>query len=434
MELVEGYSLAQILDGIGPQRPLSYVQVLQWADQILSGLSVLHKDSVVHGDIKPQNILIDHRGQAKLVDFGTSYHLEDIWVWTKRAGTEPYWAPEVAFDERRSLISDIYSLGVVLYEMATGQLPYHSPYALLAGQQVRRPREVNPDLPVALESIILHAMARDPNERYTGCGPMLADVQVALTALAGTLEDRHRQRTQPSRIGIRLDSSSPLYYLEQAKQYLANGEIDRALAAAQAAAERSGDHPNYLRLLAGIYVRLDYQSNAIAIYTKLLSVYEKRYLAGDDQLADVLERLGKLYVSAKQYHKAVEVYERLLPLSRNKTYARFRLAITYGLEARYRKAIELLEQVRQARPDAAVVYSKLGWAHMAAGDIRRALSYFNQALVLDPADPFCLYQLARYYLIIGERQATHRYLERLTAVDLFGTYKEQISELLSATS
>ncbi|HBY97757.1 MAG TPA: hypothetical protein DEP84_28085 [Chloroflexi bacterium] len=429
MELVDGYSLAQILDGVGPQRPLSFRQVLLWTQQILSGLSVVHAEAVVHGDIKPQNILVDRTGQAKLVDFGTSRHLSDVWVWTKRQGTEPYWAPEVAIDERRSLISDIYSLGVVLYEMVTGRLPYHSPYELLAGRQVQRPREINPDVPPSIEQVVLKAMAREPGNRYLSCEAMLQDVEQVLEMLSQLPATRKSERTEPSRVSFRLDSSSPLYYLEQAKSRLAEDDLQGAMVAAEAAVDRSGGHPNYLRLLAGICLRLGYQRRAIEAYERVLRAYEGQYPGRADQVADVLERLAQLYIVSKQYHRAIPAYERLLSLATNKPYARFRLAVAYGLDGQYRKAIELLEVVRQERPEIAVVSSKLGWAHMAAGNIRSALAYYNQALVLDPADLFSLYELGHYFLILGDRSTAHRYFERLRAVDRLELYAARIRML-----
>jgi serine/threonine protein kinase len=93
--------------------------MLRWTLQILDGLAVIHQANVSHNDLKPQNILIETRsGSAKITDFGSSRRLEDVWVWTKRHGTEAYMAPEVALDGKRGRhVSDIYSLGVLLYEM-----------------------------------------------------------------------------------------------------------------------------------------------------------------------------------------------------------------------------------------------------------------------------------------------------------------------------
>ena len=102
-------------------------------------------------------ILIERAsGRAKITNFGASRRLEDVWVFTKRHGTEAYMAPEVALDGRRGRnVSDIYSLGVLLYEMTTGRLPYTTPHQLLTGIAVEKPREINRDIPVELEAVIL---------------------------------------------------------------------------------------------------------------------------------------------------------------------------------------------------------------------------------------------------------------------------------------
>ena len=430
MEYVAGRDLARLLDGVNRDNPLSYQRILSWTQQILNGLQAIHAANVVHGDIKPLNVLINAEGEAKLVDFGTSRRLEDVWVWTRRQGTEAYWAPEVAFEEKRSLVSDIYSVGVMLYEMVTGELPYKSPFELAAGRIVKRPREVNANVPPQLEAIVLRAMARDPLARYPTCTAMLADVRALLEQLDAGAVAPPPDRTLPSRVPFRPDSSSPLYYLEEAKACLAEENLPGALQAAEVAVERSGGHPNYLRLLGGIYLRMGYLNKAIETYERVLAAYERDFPATDAQLRGVLERLGQLYTQTQRYRQAVRSYERLLAVTGNLTYARFRLAVALGLDADYRRAIQLLEKVRGERPDAVVVYSKLGWAYMLEGDTRQALSYYNQALVLDAGDLFSLFELGRYHWIVGKRAQARGYFERLRQHDRSGVYAQRVREIL----
>jgi len=430
MEYVSGRNLADMLDGVNRDNPLSYRRILGWVRQILMGLQAIHGANVVHGDIKPQNVLISADDGAKLVDFGTSRRLEDVWVWTRRQGTEAYWAPEVAFEEKRSLLSDIYSVGIVLYEMVTGELPYKSPFELTAGRIVKRPREVNANVPPRLEAVILRAMARDPQARYPTCAAMLTDVTALLDQIKIGEVATPPDRTRAARIPFRPDSSSPLYYLEEAKACLAGEDLPGALEAAKLAVKRSGGHPDYLRLVGGIYLRMGYISNALEIYERVVVAYERDFLATDVQMRDVLERLGQLYVRTQRYRQAVETYERLLTVTDKPIYARFRLAIALGLNADYRLAIRLLEEVRRERPDAVVVYSKLGWAYRLDGDIRQALSYYNQALVLDEADLFSLFELGQYHWIIGDRSRARGYFERLKRHDRTGGYVKKVDEIV----
>ncbi len=433
MEYIEGHNLADMLDGVNRENPLSYHRILVWIEQILDGLQTIHAANVAHNDIKPQNVLIDTQGDVKLVDFGTSRRLEDVWVWTRRQGTEAYWAPEVAFDQKRSLVSDIYSVGVLLYEMATGELPYKSPFELVSGRLIKRPREINANVPPQLETIILRAMERDPNSRYPTSAAMLTDVAELLKQLDAGEVSSPPDRTRTAQIPFRPASSSPLYYLEEAKAQLAADNLLNALHAAEIAVNRSDGHPSYLRLLGGIYLRMGYNNKALETYEKVRAAYDQRFPATDAQWRDVLERLGQLYIQTLSYGKAIKVYKRLLEISNKPVLLKFKMAIAYGLDADYKRAIQLLEEVRHERPDAVVVYSKLGWAYMLQGDLRQALSYYNQALILDDTDVFSLFELGKYYWITSDRSRARGYFDRAQSNDRSGSYEKRIKEI-TATS
>jgi tetratricopeptide (TPR) repeat protein len=316
----------------------------------------------------------------------------------------------------------------------TGELPYRSPFELASGRAVPRPREINPNVPPRLEAIILHAMARDPKERYPSCAAMLTDV-VSLRVEMDTGEvSVPPDRIQPARVPFRPDSSSPLYYLEQARNLLKADDLPGALLAAETAVQRSNGHPSYLRLLGAIYVRMGYPHKALETYEKVLAAYQRDFPATSTQMRELLERLGELYIQTQHYRQAVQAYEQLLTVTTNLTYAKFRLAVALGLDADYRKAIRLLEEVRQERPDAVVVYTKLGWAHELIGDTRQAMSYYNQALVLDPADLFSLYALGKYHWIMGQRLRARSYLDRVRQQDSRGEYTERLQEILGPDS
>lgn len=433
MEFVDGYDLAEILDGVNAAAPLTFEQMLKWAVQILDGLNAVHKAKISHSDLKPQNILIGRdSGSAKITDFGTSRLLEDVWVWTKRHGTEAYMAPEVALEGRRSRnLSDIYSIGVLLYEMATGRLPYTSPHQLLTGAKVAKPREINSNIPVDLETIIMRAMERRPERRYQSASEMQDDVEICLNTLQqAELVGEQGTRVTPSQLEFRPPSSSPLFYLELAKQRLSEGDAQAALEAAETAVDRSDGHPQYLRMLGGICMHLGYYRKAINAYEQILSAYNRGYPFEVSQKREVLERLGQLYTLQQEYHRAVGIYEELvrihdLPLSR------FRLAIAAGLDGDYGRAIDLLESVRKVRPDAVIVYSKLAWAHALNGNDRMALSFYNQALALDAFDLFSLFQLGQYYYMVGDRRRSAEYFRRIIEADREGNYTAKVKEIWS---
>ena len=431
MEFVDGYDLAEVLDNVSTRAPLTFEQILSWTVQILDGLTAIHAANISHNDLKPQNILVDKSsGAVKITDFGSSRRLEDVWVWTRRQGTEAYMAPEVALEGKRARdVSDIYSIGVLLYEMATGRLPYTSPHQLLTGVQIAKPREINRDVPADLEAVILRALSRRSENRFPDCATMKAAIQSCLDRLrAAATEVVVPARSEPSQLGFRPPSSSPLHYLELAKQCLAGDDEQGALEAVEAAVDRSDAHPQYLRMLGGVCVRLGYHRRAAEAYEQLLAAFDRGYPVEGNRRREVLERLGELYINLQRYGDAVAIYERLVDAV-DRAYSRFRLAVAVGLDGDYGRAIQLLEGVRAERPDAVVIYSKLGWAHALNGNDRLALSFYNQALALDAFDMFSLFELGKYYYMLGDRGRARGYFDRAIDEDKLGNYIERIRDL-----
>jgi tetratricopeptide (TPR) repeat protein len=382
-----------------------------------------------HGDIKPQNILIREDGVVKLVDFGTSRRLEDVWVFTRGQGTEQYMAPEVALDNKRvSMKSDLYSLGVILYEIATGDIPFHSNLERLQGKALIKPKELNSALPGELEKIILKCLERDPDLRYATWDVFVHDLDQLLTVLnqqrdtLSPLPETHRYEFHP-------EPASPLYYLDRAKKALVDEDYAEALKNAEAAVVASDNHPTYLRLLAAVCLRSQYLEKAKAAFQALLEKYDRGYPVEKDQRLYVLRKLGDINIRTHNYTAAVHIWRRLVDEADNKPLAKFKLAIAYGLDGQYKPAIQLLEEVKESYHDSVVVYNKLGWAYALAGNHRQAISYYNQALVIDPADLFSLFELGKYYMIVGNKPRAARYFDRIRRYDRTGEYVEKINRL-----
>jgi tRNA A-37 threonylcarbamoyl transferase component Bud32 len=183
-EYVEGETLKQRINRVGA---LDAQEALAYAIEIARGLAVAHARNMVHRDIKPQNVLIDSEGRAKLTDFGISRQLEqDGMTATGRVlGTTDYVAPEQAMGHPVDQRSDVYSLGVVLYEMLTGQVPFTADSQVgVAMKHVNEDlpdvQQRRPELSAASAMVVERATTKDPNDRYQSVGEMIDDLATAL--------------------------------------------------------------------------------------------------------------------------------------------------------------------------------------------------------------------------------------------------------------
>ena len=171
MEMVEGDDLKKLIKTRGA---LSFEKALDLGIQICAGLGFAHRSQLVHADVKPQNILINRDGVVKITDFGIAQAYTDTMPQTRSEvvwGSPHYFAPEQARGEKPSPASDVYSIGVVLFEMFTGRLPFvgsSQRELALAHIQTEAPRaiEFNPQLPAELSNVIAKVMSKRPNDRY----------------------------------------------------------------------------------------------------------------------------------------------------------------------------------------------------------------------------------------------------------------------------
>jgi serine/threonine-protein kinase len=169
MEYVEGMTLASRLQ----QGPVPAADAVNYTDQILAALSFAHQRNVIHRDIKPANIMLTPQAVVKLMDFGIARPSNEagLTITGTTLGSVNYMPPEQVKGEPVDARSDLYSLGVSLYEMVTGQLPFigHSSYSLMSAHLEETPKPpitVRPDLPAGLNEIILMALAKEPGDRF----------------------------------------------------------------------------------------------------------------------------------------------------------------------------------------------------------------------------------------------------------------------------
>lgn len=182
MEYVYGTTLKKYL--IANNSPLELDEILSYTVQILRALRVAHSEGIIHRDIKPQNIMVLGNGKIKVMDFGIAKlpNAETVTVTDKAVGTVYYMSPEQASGKSIDPRSDIYSLGAMLYELATGEMPFKgdTPVAILmkhVRDQAVPPRIINPKIPVGLEQIIMCAMSKKPQDRFESVEEMLAYIK-----------------------------------------------------------------------------------------------------------------------------------------------------------------------------------------------------------------------------------------------------------------
>ena len=179
MEYVKGESLEAIVDR---DKSLEIPRALNYAVQILRGVDHAHQAQILHRDLRPANVLVSESGVVKVADFGTSRLLEKSHA-TTVIGSPPYMAPE-QFQGRAVLPSDIYSVGVILYQMLTGTLPYFSPNPaqierMVAQGRCTPPKLRNLQVPREISDIVMKALAREVGERYQRAGELLEDLATA---------------------------------------------------------------------------------------------------------------------------------------------------------------------------------------------------------------------------------------------------------------
>ena len=180
MELVDGITLKQYMERRGK---MDWREALHFITQIMRALSHAHSRGIIHRDIKPQNIMVLRDGSVKVADFGIACLANQGQTLTQEAlGSVHYISPEQARGDRIDARSDIYSAGVVLYEMLTGRLPFEGDSAVSVAIQhlssvPLAPRDIDPSIPEPLELICMKAMNSDPNKRYASADAMIEDLE-----------------------------------------------------------------------------------------------------------------------------------------------------------------------------------------------------------------------------------------------------------------
>jgi len=194
MEFVRGYTLSELLTEAAGRQMAPRV-AMGISRQICRGLQAAHEQGIIHRDIKPQNVLIDAKGEVKLMDFGIARMTEAKDAMTQAGlivGTPHYMSPEQVQGRQLDARSDVYAMGVLMYEMLAGRRPFESTAltGILTAHITETPKplvEVRPEVGERISAIVMRCLAKDPKARYADAGALLADldaVQVPSAAAA----------------------------------------------------------------------------------------------------------------------------------------------------------------------------------------------------------------------------------------------------------
>ncbi|HLX12781.1 MAG TPA: protein kinase [Bacteroidota bacterium] len=200
MEYLEGRTLRSYVSSGRSGSGVSYIQAIEWATQIANGLQAAHQKNIVHRDIKPENIMVTPDGQLKIMDFGIA-KLKNASGLTKTrtsVGTLSYMSPEQAQGFPADLRSDIWSLGVVLYEMLTSDLPFKAEHEaallyLIVNEDPPLPSSMDKKIPRQIDPVVMKMMAKAPDHRFAGMaevGKALASMKSEIDAMSGTAKTK----------------------------------------------------------------------------------------------------------------------------------------------------------------------------------------------------------------------------------------------------
>jgi len=376
MEYFPGHKLSDELSDKGLKNPRTFKQVFNIYIKILQGLLFIHNKNIVHGDIKPQNILISG-DEIKITDFGTSRFVDDVFVnTTDGAGTWSYMAPEVAGTNKRYLNSDIYSMGVLLYQLLSGRTPHSSPLQVLNNDVYPKLKEINNNIPDSIDKIVNNALKRSPKERYQNLKDLLNDLEQATLKWDDEVVTPGRELKEKA---ISQDWLEEILSLIQNKSY---AEAELLLKNIIDKNHTSQDALYYLSL---VYYKLNRYFDSMKVINNIkFDMIEKIRLRDFED--SVLDLKGKIFIEQKNFEKAILMYEKLFAKNQESLEYKYKLACSYALNAQENKAIILLEQMNKETPGILAIIKKLGHAYDQNKDYSKARGYFNYAIRLDPYD------------------------------------------------
>lgn len=376
MEFFEGKTLAEELTDEGFKNPKTIKEVVLIFLKILEGVKFLHNKNICHGDIKPHNILFNDR-EVKLTDFGTSKFIENVFVRTVDAGgTWAYMAPEIAGSNKRYLISDIYSLGVLLYQLLTGRTPHETPIQVINNVPFPKPREINDNIPISIEEIILRALQRNPEDRYQSIEELKEDIT---KKVLGT-----EQQAPLMSLSI-VEKIAYDDWMQNVINLYNNNRFQEAEVFLRYQKENGNNTPDIIYHMAYVYYNLQRYFDSLSQIEKI-EIDKVEAIRREAFKDNIFSLKAKIYIELKKYDEAMMLYECLSKKNPENINYKYRLAITYGLINKPDEAIKLLEEINEETPGLLYIVKKLGHAYDIKKEFSKARAYFKYALRMDPGD------------------------------------------------
>ncbi len=390
MEYFPSRSLAQLLEDTHTGFAKTYKQVFEIYEQILLGVKHLAslEKPVSHGDLKPHNILVSG-DQVKITDFGSSALPEEIYARSRQnGGTVLYSAPEFAdCSERRGsflqlIRGDMYSLGVLMYQLVTGRPPHDTPSAVYRSLPYARPTELNKSISPKLEQFITKALSINPEDRWSDIDEMLSDLKIARIA-----QTSFEPIVATSLLGVcGSDWSTRTLSLIEDEKYVEAAQV------AEAEFESSKDYHALLAQLRALY-RGERYFEAVESLKK-----NRDCLALDNDLGFEFRELAlNTYLKAKDVLNANRVIEDLDRRGElNKPELLFKKASVCGLQSRYDEAIELLVTINKQFPRRARVLRRLALAYEQNRQPEKALAYLKSYRKINGSDDWTQQKIEHY--------------------------------------
>ena len=366
MEYFNSNTLAFLLDGRDERLVASYRHLLGLYEQVLDGVCHLHSLEVAHGDIKPQNVLVQG-DLVKLTDFGSSLTTQDFYTRSREnGGTILYSPPEFAGLTTRkrngplAVAHDVYSLGVLLYQLLTGQLPHDTLAQVVRHAPFPRPRELSSSIAPEIETVVTRALRKDPENRWLSVAAMR---EAFLGARSAQLAFRS-ERVLSAAGAPKTDWSTRVMEL------MSENAWRDAEAAARTEYQRSGDQHAFL-----LMVRAAVRDRRYFDVIQILEASPEP-LRSESPVRGDLEQLAlEAFIGAERITDASEMVERCIDRQGERPGLLLRKASLFGLQARFTEAAAILVRLNRELPRRQVVLSRLVMVYEQLRDGDKAEAY-----------------------------------------------------------